>query len=232
MPEVLDEHRGAVQLVHRNVEIALNLRRVQIEGERAAGACGFEQVRDELGGDRDARFVFAVLTGVAVVRQHGGDAPGGRAFECVVQERLLQVRQEKAQIIELQGLAADAAGTRSIDAQGKKHALTTALMNWDALDAAVQRACALLGALDLAKIPVARNCFANEGAFVLKPDSGSARQRWARENSKHRRTATRQRGFCSSALKQSPLDLSQSRVTPKNRAFKIVGKPASLRAPA
>jgi len=50
----------------------------------------------------------------------------------VVQERLLQVRQEKAQIIELQGLAADAAGTRSIDAQGKKHALTTALMNWDA----------------------------------------------------------------------------------------------------
>src|SRR6202035_5339566 len=84
---------------------------------------------------------------------------------------------------------------------------------------------------DLAKIPVARNRFANEGVFVLKPDSGSARQRWARENSKHRRTATRQRGFCSSALKQSPLDLSKSRVTLKNRPFKIVGKAASLRAP-
>src|ERR1700719_2938606 len=95
-------------------------------------------------------------------------------------------------------------------------------------DAAVQRACALLECgVDLAKIPVARNGFANEGVFVLKPDSGSARQRWARENSKHRRTATRQRGFCSSALKQSPLDLSKSRVTLKNRPFKIVGKAAS-----
>src|SRR6202171_5774816 len=49
----------------------------------------------------------------------------------------------------------------------------------------------LLGrALELAKIPVARNCFANEGVFVLKPDSGSARQRRAWGKSKHRPTRT------------------------------------------
>jgi hypothetical protein len=50
-------------------------------------------------------------------------------------------------------------------------------------------------ASDSPEIPIARNCFANEGLVARKPDSGSARQRWARENSKHRRTATRQRGF-------------------------------------
>src|ERR1700757_1310097 len=99
-------------------------------------------------------------------------------------------------------------------------------------DAAVQRAGAPSGrVLDLAKIPVARNCFANEGVFVLKPDSGSARQRWARENSKHRRTATRQRGFCRSALKQLPLDFHQAGMTPEHLPFKIIGKAAALRAP-
>src|SRR5579859_5541201 len=39
-----------------------------------------------------------------------------------------------------------------------------------------------------------RECLADKSFVVRKPDSGSARQRWARENSKHRRTATRQRG--------------------------------------
>src|ERR1700738_1930845 len=87
-------------------------------------------------------------------------------------------------------------------------------------------------AMDLAKIPVARNRFANEGVFVLKPNSGSARQRWARENSKHRRTATRQRGFCSSSLEQLPLDLIKPGMTPENRLLEIVRKAASLRAPA
>src|ERR1700684_3306599 len=99
-------------------------------------------------------------------------------------------------------------------------------------DAAVQRACAPLECgVDLAKIPVARNGFANEGVFVLKPDSGSARQRWARENSKHRRTATRQRGFCSSLLKQNPLDLIQPAMALKNWLLEVVRKTVPLRAP-
>src|SRR5271170_4719984 len=91
-------------------------------------------------------------------------------------------------------------------------------------------------ALHFTNVPVARESLANEGLIVRKPNSGSARHRWARENSKHRRTATRQRGFCSSVLKQYPLDLLQSRVTLEHRPFKIVSKIAkggadALRAP-
>src|SRR5271170_1405537 len=87
-------------------------------------------------------------------------------------------------------------------------------------------------ALHFTNVPVTRESLANKGLIVRKPNSGSARLRWARENSKHRRTATRQRGFCSSSLKQSPFDLIKTGVTPKNRPLKIVGKAASLRAPA
>jgi hypothetical protein len=82
------------------------------------------------------------------------------------------------------------------------------------------------------KVPVARNCFANEGLIARKPVSGSARHRWARENSKHRRTATRQRGFCSSSLEQHPLDLIKPGMPPENGPLEIVRKAASLRTPA
>src|SRR3984957_9143720 len=85
--------------------------------------------------------------------------------------------------------------------------------------------------LNSAEIPVARNCFANEGQVVRKPNSGSARHRWARENSKHRRTATRQRGFCSSVLQQYPLDLLKPRVPQEHWLLKIVCKASALRAP-
>ncbi|HEX7697865.1 MAG TPA: hypothetical protein VF394_10735, partial [Candidatus Acidoferrum sp.] len=59
---------------------------------------------------------------------------------------------------------------------------------------------------------------------MRKPDSGSARHHWARENSKHRRTATRQRGFCSSSLEQLPLDLIKPGMPPENRLLEIVRK--------
>src|SRR5207249_5322460 len=80
-------------------------------------------------------------------------------------------------------------------------------------------------------VPVARDGLANEGLIVRKPNSGSARHRWARENSKHRRTATRQRGFCRSLLKQGPLDLTKPGMPPEHRPLKIVGKAVALRAP-
>src|SRR6266850_2124486 len=81
-------------------------------------------------------------------------------------------------------------------------------------------------------VPVARDRLANEGLIVRKPCSGSARQRWARENSKHRRTATRQRGFCSSSLEQLLLDAIKPGMPPENRPLEIIRKAASLRAPA
>src|SRR5579864_4343523 len=90
----------------------------------------------------------------------------------------------------------------------------------------------LTSALHFTNVPVARECLANKGLIVRKPNSGSARLRWARENSKHRRTATRQRGFCSSAVEQSPLDLIKTGVTPENGRLEVIRKAASLRAPA
>src|SRR4029077_12152933 len=83
---------------------------------------------------------------------------------------------------------------------------------------------ASIGALHFTNVPVARECLANKGLIVRKPNSGSARHRWARENSKHRRTATRQRGFCSSFLKQGPLDLIKAGMTPENGQLEIVRK--------
>src|SRR5436305_6186835 len=79
-------------------------------------------------------------------------------------------------------------------------------------------------------VPLARECLADEGLIVRKPNCGSARHRWAREYSKHRRTATRQRGFCRSFLKQGPLDLFKPGMPPKDRPFKIIRKAVSLRA--
>ncbi len=43
--EIFDQHRRRVQVVHRNVEISLNLRRVQIERKHAARARRFQQDR-------------------------------------------------------------------------------------------------------------------------------------------------------------------------------------------
>src|SRR5713226_8520651 len=95
-----------------------------------------------------------------------------------------------------------------------------------------RHACRLLRHAHQTSIPVSRDTLANEGLIVRKPNSGSARHRWARENIKHRRTATRQRGFCSSSLEQFPLDSIKPGMTPENRSLKIVRKAASLRAPA
>src|SRR6266849_953867 len=93
-------------------------------------------------------------------------------------------------------------------------------------------ACRLLCDAHQTSVPAARDTLANEGLIVRKPNSGSARHRWARENSKHRRTATRQRGFCSSSLEQPPLDLIKPGMPLENGSLEIVRKAASLRAPA
>src|SRR5205814_1388328 len=68
--------------------------------------------------------------------------------------------------------------------------------------------------------------------MLRKPNSGSARLSWARENSKHRRTATRQQGFCCSVLKQNPFDFSQTEVPLEDHFFKIISKGAALQAPS
>src|SRR5258708_6641714 len=97
--EVFDQHGRAVEGVHRNVEIALNLGRMQIERKSTACGGGFQQGRNQLGGYRDAGLVFAVLPRIAVIRENSGDAPGGRAFERVNHEQQFEqvaVHRERA----------------------------------------------------------------------------------------------------------------------------------------
>ena len=57
-----------MQVVHRDVKEALNLCGVEVHGEDAVSACGFDHVGDELGRDGVAALGLAVLTGVAEVR--------------------------------------------------------------------------------------------------------------------------------------------------------------------
>ncbi len=68
------QHRAGKQVIHRDVEEALNLRRVQIDEQRAVGAGGGQQVGNQLGADGHARAVLAILPGVSVVRNHHRDA--------------------------------------------------------------------------------------------------------------------------------------------------------------
>ena len=56
---------------------------------------------------------------------------------------------------------------------------------------------------------------------------GSTRLRWVSENSKHRRTATRQRRFRCSLLEQFPPDTAEARVPPENRSLEIIREAAS-----
>jgi hypothetical protein len=57
-----------------DVEKALNLLRVQVHGQDTVRASGDEEIGHELGGDGDAGLIFAVLAGIAVKGQDGGDA--------------------------------------------------------------------------------------------------------------------------------------------------------------
>ena len=70
-------------MVNRDIEEALDLTLVQVEGDDAVDAGALEQVGDEAGGDGLARAGLAVLAGIAVVGDNGGDGAGGCALGSV-----------------------------------------------------------------------------------------------------------------------------------------------------
>ncbi len=88
-PVVRREHRRGVQVVHRDVEEALELVRVEIHREHAVGARGADEVGHQLGADRDPRLVLTVLPGVAEVGDHGRDAGGAGPARGVDQQQQL-----------------------------------------------------------------------------------------------------------------------------------------------
>ena len=89
LPEVAHQHRAGEQVVHRDIEKSLNLRRVQIDQQRPVRAGRAQQVRHQLGRNRDARPVFAVLPCVAVVRHHHRNASGRCALQRVDHDQQL-----------------------------------------------------------------------------------------------------------------------------------------------
>ncbi len=76
-------------MVYRNVEITLNLRRVQIKRQRAAGSGRFEQIGDQLGGNWNARLVFAVLARIVESVNHQ------QKFKQVVVHRIMAWLNDK-----------------------------------------------------------------------------------------------------------------------------------------
>ena len=78
--DVRRHHRRGIQIVGRNVEEALDLPGVEIHRQHAVGARGGDHVGDQLGRDRRARPGFAVLPGIAEIRDDRGDPLGRRAL--------------------------------------------------------------------------------------------------------------------------------------------------------
>ena len=81
--EMGDEDRQGHQVVDRDVEEALDLGGVQVDGQDPRETGGFQQVGQQPGRDGHPRPVLAVLAGVGVVGDHGGDAPRRGALEGV-----------------------------------------------------------------------------------------------------------------------------------------------------
>ena len=73
LAEVADEHGFRVEMIDRDVEKSLDLRRVKVHREDSVDAGGGQQVRHQFGGDRYARLVLPVLACVAEERHHRGD---------------------------------------------------------------------------------------------------------------------------------------------------------------
>jgi len=76
-------------VVHGDVEEALDLGGVEVQGEDAIGAAGDDHVRHELGGDGRASLFLSVLAPVAVIRDDRGDARRGGAAETVDEDEQL-----------------------------------------------------------------------------------------------------------------------------------------------
>ena len=61
-------------MIHRNIEESLYLLRVQVHGQDSVCAGGDEKICNQLGRNGHPRLVFAILPGIAIKRQHRGDA--------------------------------------------------------------------------------------------------------------------------------------------------------------
>ena len=94
---VIHENGVAGQIIHRDVKEALDLSGMQVHGQHPVGTGGGDHVGHQLGGNGVTGLGLAVLTGVAEIGDHRGDAAGGGALERVDHdEQLHQVVVDRA----------------------------------------------------------------------------------------------------------------------------------------
>ena len=74
--DIFVNDRPRMAVIDGDVKKPLKLSSVQIEGQNASRAGAGQQVGDQLGRDRHTADVFAILSSVAVIRQHCGEATG------------------------------------------------------------------------------------------------------------------------------------------------------------
>jgi hypothetical protein len=77
--DVEREHRRGVEVVHRQVEEALDLARMEVHGQQPVHPRLLNEVGHQLRGDGRARGGLAVLAGVAEIGQHRRHPAGRRA---------------------------------------------------------------------------------------------------------------------------------------------------------
>ena len=92
--------------------------RVEVHGHNPVGARGLEQVGDETGGDRYARFVLFVGPGIGVVGQHRRDSAGARMLDGIDHDEELHdplVYRRARRLDDIDILATDAFGDFDLD---------------------------------------------------------------------------------------------------------------------
>jgi hypothetical protein len=70
LPQRAHQHSGGVEMVHGDIEEALNLRRVQVHRDDSVSPGSGDEVGNQLCRNRDARLILAVLSSVAEVGNH------------------------------------------------------------------------------------------------------------------------------------------------------------------
>ena len=87
--EVIHQHRRCEQMVNRNIEKPLQLRRMRIDHQRPVRTRRGQQVRHQLRRNRDPRLVLAILARIAVVRNHRRNTPRRSALQRIQHQQQL-----------------------------------------------------------------------------------------------------------------------------------------------
>ena len=81
--DVFCQHGQAEKVVHRYIEKALYLRRVQIHGKHSVRSRRRNEIRHEFCRNGIARSGFSILAGIAEIGHYGGDTAGRSAAHSV-----------------------------------------------------------------------------------------------------------------------------------------------------